>query len=114
MNLNTHRTGFAGLAVGGVAIVASVGALFKLLSTPAYLVALYWAVSHLRHHTATDHDDLILAQCIGALVAIVGAFVVAILLSWLGMPSTVSGPPSNDGNNIIPLNPPQSEDKKAA
>jgi hypothetical protein len=113
MNMNTKRVGFAGLAIGGTAIIASVGALFKLLSSPAYLVSLYWAVSHLRHHTATANDDLVLAQCIGALVAIVGAFVVAILLSWLGMPSTVPTPPSNDGNNIIPLTPPQ-EERKAA
>lgn len=112
LQLNTKPVGLAGLAVGGTAIIGSVGALFKLLSSPAYLVSLYWALSHIKHGVATNNDALIIAQCVGGVIAIGGAFVIAILLAWIGMPSTVPTPPN--GGNIVPLPASSFEDKKAA
>lgn len=93
ITLNTKGVGLAGLAVGGTAIVASVGAFFKLLTSPSYLIALYWAISNAKHQRFTPDDGQVVAQAAAAVIAIVGAFVVAVLLSWLGMPTTVPTPP---------------------
>lgn len=94
--LNTKSVGIAGLLTGSGAIIASVVALFKLLSDPTYLVTLYWAISHIKHHAFGNADVFAIAQLGGALVGILGAFVLAILASYFGRPITVepSAPPA--------------------
>lgn len=107
---NTYRVGFAGLAIGGAAIIASVAAFFRLLANPPYLIALYWALEHVRaHDAATLPADLAtLAQLAGALVAIGGAVVLALLMSYFGMPSSVghaaspAAAPSEDPTGTTP------------
>jgi len=87
--LNTHGVAFAGLAIGGGSIVASVAAFFRLLSNADYFDALIRAVLHARNHALDNADYYTFAQIAAAVVAIVGAIVVALLLSYFGMPRTV-------------------------
>jgi hypothetical protein len=106
---NDHRTGFAGLFLGGTAIVGSVAAFFKLLAQPTYLVHLGYAIAHLRYHVTTDADDLALAQLCAALFAVVGSLCVGFLLAYFGRPATVaSDPKSSDASapGISPAAPP--------
>jgi|GEM_PF-3452449 len=93
--LNSHGIGLAGLAIGGGSIVASVAGLFKLLSDPTYLDALFIAAVHSRAHAATAVDVQTYSQLVASGVTIVGAVVVALLMTWLGRPTTV---PSNTAN----------------
>jgi len=93
ISLNTRAVGFTGLFFGAGAILAAVAAFFKLLSDPAYLLGLYWAIAHVRMHRAGPADQQILAQLCAALFAILGAIVVAVVAAYLGRPYTVKPPP---------------------
>lgn len=110
--LNSHGIGLAGLAIGGASIVGSVYALFGLFTSkdgPQYLVALAFAADHLaRHEALTSTDQLALAQLACALIGILGAIVVALLLSWLGRPVTVPSSPAN-GAVKAPTSPPEKD-----
>jgi hypothetical protein len=85
-NLNTRNVGYFGLAAGGASVLATIAALFKLLSDPKYLVALYHALVDAHHHATTADNQFALAQLVAACVAIFGGFVIAILASYLGKP----------------------------
>lgn len=89
LRANTHRVGSAGLLIGGTSIVASVAALFRLVADPTYVDALFVAIMHARAHATTAADVQTYAQLVGAAVAILGAVIVALLLSYLGRPTTV-------------------------
>jgi hypothetical protein len=91
--LNTRGTGFAGLAIGGAAIIAAVVAFFKLLTDPQYLTSLARALYDVHHATATDADHLAIAQLVAATLAIVGALVVALLSTYFGRPSQIPDSP---------------------
>lgn len=84
-NLNTRATANGGLALG---LITAVGAFFRLLSDPDYLTRLYWAFWRVDHHSARPADVSALAQLAGVMVAILGA----LLLSYLGRPSTIPPP----------------------
>lgn len=91
MLTNSHRTGFLGLFVGGSTLIfAAVGALFRLLSRPQYLVDLYHAIRAEQYHTASAADALAVAQLGGACIALIGALVLALLLTYFGRPYTVA------------------------
>lgn len=85
-NLNTRAVANTGLAIGGAAIGAAVTGLFKILSDPDELVALYEAA-----HTHTDPSRAV-AKLAGAGIAVVGALVLALLASYQGRPSTIPCP----------------------
>jgi len=88
--LNTHLTGYAGLTIGGLSLFGAIGALFKLLSNPDFLVALYGAILRGERHVETPADIRTFAVLLGALFAIFGAAVLALLASYLGMPKTIA------------------------
>jgi hypothetical protein len=91
---NTHGTALAGLAAGGTAIVAAITALFKLLSNPAYLVALYQAIVDSRHHVATQQDGYVFAQLAAACFAILGGFAIGLVSAYLGRPTNIPQKPT--------------------
>jgi hypothetical protein len=91
--LNTRFVGITGLAIGGVSIVTAVGALFNLLSDPKYLVALTLALHDSRAHSLTDADGFVLAQLLGAFIAIIGASIVALLATYFGRPAQIPDDP---------------------
>ncbi len=88
--LNSHATGFAGLAIGGGSIIAAVAAFFHLLSDPSYLAALFVAVQHARMHAMTSVDIQTFAQIAGAAIATLGAAVCSLLLAYFGKPTTIN------------------------
>ena len=90
---NTHGTALAGLAAGGAAILAAVTALFKLLSDPNYLIALYHAIIDARHHASTPQDGYAIAQLAAACFAILGGFAVGLVSAYLGRPTNVPQTP---------------------
>lgn len=97
MIANTHRNGFLGLFIGGSAlIIATVGSLFKLVSEPTFLLSLYWAISDVRHQRTSSADIQVFCALAAAVFGVLGAFVVAFLLSYFGMPYTVQSSASTD------------------
>jgi hypothetical protein len=95
--LNTHGVALAGLAIGGGSIVASVGALFKLLSDPTYIDALFVAIMHAREHKFDSNDLMTYAKLAAAFFAIVGAIVIALLLTYFGRPASVPADANTTG-----------------
>jgi hypothetical protein len=77
----------AGVASMGIATgswVAAAYALVQLVSDPAYLVALYWAIMHVRAHRAGDADIYAIAQIVAALLALLGTAIIAMALALYG------------------------------
>jgi len=85
--------GYAGLAIGSGSVLLSIGAFFKLVSDPHYLVALSHAIVNARAGVATDDNWYALAQLAGAFIAIVGSTVLAVLASYVGRPAKLSETP---------------------
>jgi len=88
-SLNTHLVGYIGVSVGGFSILGAIAALFKLLSDPSFLVALYGAVIRAGSHSSTPADVQTFAQLIGAGMAIFGGIILALFASYFGMPTTI-------------------------
>jgi hypothetical protein len=82
-SLNNRIIANAGLAGGGLSIVAAIAYFFKVLSDPNELIALYEAA-----RTHADPTGAI-ARVAGAGVAIVGALTVSIVAAYVGRPSTI-------------------------
>lgn len=78
--------GIAGLGFGAASFILAGYTLIQLLSNPDYLVALYWAIMHTRMHHVSDADRYIFAQLIGALIGVFGTAMLALILTYFGVP----------------------------
>lgn len=107
--LNTHGVGLAGLAIGGGSIVVSVGALFKLLSDPTYLDALFVAIMHVQRHIVDSNDVMTYAKLVAAFVSIIGAIVLALVMTYFGRPASVPAGANAPGAAQAPITPPMKD-----
>ncbi len=110
-NVNSHAVGYAGLAIGAGSIIGSIAGFFRLVSDPTYLDALFVLAMHAHRHAMTAADTQTLAQLCAAFLAIVGAFVVALLASYFGRPVTVPGDSVASGAAQAPTTPPGEKEK---
>jgi hypothetical protein len=95
-SINRRATAYCGL------IVAAATAL-KVVFDPAWLLALYHALIHIRAHAATDADYLVVAQA-------AAAFLGAAFLLYFGAPYFVrSSKPPSTGLSTSPPAPPAPE-----
>lgn len=103
-------SGRAGLWIGGAAVVVPpVAAFFKILSEPTYLVVLAHALEHaylaLRGHGGVIPDDeqLAIAQLVGAFIAMLGGFTLALLIAYYGVRKAAASPvPADPGGASSP------------
>lgn len=98
--LNTTTVANSGLVVGTAAILTALAGLFKVVSDPDELVALYLAFQ-----TRSDPTHA-LAKLVGAGVAVVGALAVALVAAYLGKPSTLSPPATAEAEPPATVAPP--------
>lgn len=80
-SLNTHAIANVGLGAGG-AVVLAIGALFKALGDPRFLLAI---VAEHRQHIF----GMTTATLAALLFTVAGATIVAVLTAYLGRPCTV-------------------------
>jgi len=96
LSMNRRLTAYLGLAVAAATAL-------KVVFDPAWLLALFYAIEHLRAHTATDADYRVIAQA-------AAAFLGAVFLLYFGRPFSVpkAVPPSTGSSTSSPA-PPASE-----
>lgn len=86
-NADPHvLAGVAGLGLATSSWVLAAYALVQLLSDPAYLVALYWAIMRFKGHAGPPQsaDYYTIAQLVGALVALFGTAIISLALTLWG------------------------------
>lgn len=88
--------GIAGLSFGVASFLIAGYALVELLGTPQYLVALYHAFVDVRTQRVNDFDVYAIAQFVAALLSVFGTAVLALVLSYLGVPLRVKGTDNGD------------------
>lgn len=82
--LNNKPVANAGLAMGLGIVSTAVYGLFRIVSDPDELIALYEAA-----HTHSDPTHAV-AKLAGAGLGVVGATIIALLAAYQGKPSTIS------------------------
>lgn len=87
----------AGYSFAGAAVLLAAYELVGVISDPSILYSLGWAIIDLHAHKFTDADGWVCAQVAGAIIAVIGTLLIAVIVARYAPPPKNAIPVDDGG-----------------